>query len=105
MLLRLLLVFVASQIDSQTFSVTPKSVRQGETIQVRGGEGAKSVRLNGRTVPLFPQTDGTPLGLMPIAIAAKPGPYQLEYLSGDKLTMHSEKVIVLNAHYARQNVV
>jgi murein DD-endopeptidase MepM/ murein hydrolase activator NlpD len=105
MLLQLLLVFVASPVNSQTFSVTPKSVRQGETIHVRGGEGAKSVRLNERTVPLFPQTDGTTLGLMPVAIGAKPGPYQLEYLNGDKSTIHSESMMVLNAHYARQNVV
>ncbi len=45
------------------------------------------------------------MGLMPVDVLAKPGAYELEWLDRQGAPVHKQSVIVLNAHYARQNVV
>jgi murein DD-endopeptidase MepM/ murein hydrolase activator NlpD len=88
---------------AQTFDAKPARPRQGQVIFVRGD--AASARMDGRTIRLFPQKDGAPLGLMPVPTLEKPGTYQLEYLDDGGAVLHMTEVIVLDAHYAKQNVL
>lgn len=67
------------------------------------GEAA-TARMGDRTIRLFPQKEGLPLGLMPVPVLEKPGTYQLEFLDAAGAIIHEEPVTVLDAHYAKQNV-
>jgi hypothetical protein len=88
---------------AQTFDARPAQPRQGQVIFVRGD--AASARMGDRTIRLFPQKEGPPLGLMPVPTLQKPGSYPLEYLDAAGTVLHTTGVTVLDAHYARQNVI
>jgi murein DD-endopeptidase MepM/ murein hydrolase activator NlpD len=91
---------------AQDFGVTPEKATQGELLQVTGSGAARSARLKGRTIPLYEQPPGgESLGLMPIPVLAKPGVYQLEWLDAGGAVLHTQTVMVKNAHYPVQNVV
>jgi murein DD-endopeptidase MepM/ murein hydrolase activator NlpD len=90
---------------AQQFSFQPPAVRQGQVLKVEGQPQAATVRLDKRVVRLFPQTPGGSLGLMPVSVLAKPGTYELEWLDEHGAAIHHSQITVLNAHYARQNVV
>ena len=90
---------------AQDFSVTPASLRQGETLRVRAPKEIPGARLNGFTIPLFPQPDGTSFGLMPVKVDEKPGAYQLEFLDKAGAVAHTATVTVADAHYPKQNIV
>jgi murein DD-endopeptidase MepM/ murein hydrolase activator NlpD len=98
-----LLLALLAQSLPQTFTATPAKAKQGQVIFVRGD--AAQARLNGRTIALFPQKEGTPLGLMPVPALEKPGVYQLEFLNAPGGVVHEQPVTVLDAHYAKQNVI
>ncbi len=66
--------------------------------------GAVKARMLERTIALFPQTDGEPLGLMPVPTLTKPGTYPLELLDKGGNVVETVDVTVLDAHYARQNI-
>ena len=87
----------------QTFNARPEHPRQGQVIFVRGE--AAAARMNERTIRLFPQKDGPALGLMPVPALEKPGVHPLEYLNSTGEVVHTTQVTVLDAHYAKQNVV
>ncbi len=61
--------------------------------------------MNGRTVRMFRQADGRTLGLMPIPAIEKPGIYNLEFLDKNGAVIRTDQVVVIDAHYARQNIV
>lgn len=61
--------------------------------------------MNRRAIPLFPQSDGHTLGLMPISALAKPGNYELTWLGENETILHKESITVGNAHFRKQNVV
>jgi murein DD-endopeptidase MepM/ murein hydrolase activator NlpD len=87
---------------TQTFEATPAKPKQGEVIFVRGD--AATTRMNGRTIRMFTQKEGAPLGLMPVPTLEKPGVYDLEFLDAGGAVLHAQSVTVLDAHYAKQNV-
>ena len=87
----------------QTFDAKPMRAKQGEVIFVRGD--AAAARMEDRTIRLFPQKEGAPLGLMPLPTLTKPGIYQLEFLDSKGAAIHHEPIAVLDAHYTRQNVL
>ncbi len=74
-------------------------------MKVLGDKSTKDVRLADRTVPVFEQSTGDSLGLMPIGVLMKPGVYSLEWLDVQGKPIHTESLVVGNAHYATQNVV
>ncbi|MBI5085575.1 MAG: M23 family metallopeptidase [Acidobacteria bacterium] len=78
-------------------------VRQGDVIRV-AGPGEKA-RMNGRTVRLFEQTDGSRLGLMAVPATEKPGEYTLQVMDGGGNVVRSESVVVKDARFRKQNVV
>ena len=59
--------------------------------------------MGGRTIPLFQQTDGDWLGLMPVPADDKPGSSQIIVLSNEQ-EEQTIPVSVLDAHFATQNV-
>jgi len=87
---------------AQTFDAKPVQPKQGQVIFVRGD--AASARMGDRTIRLFPQKEGAPLGLMPVPTLEKPGVYELQFLDLSGAVIHRQPVTVLDAHYAKQNV-
>ena len=91
---------------AQKFSAQPETLRQGEAIEVHGLPASVKARMDGRTIPLYKQSDSqTTLGLMPVPVLAKPGAKTLEWLDGQGSVVHTETITVRNAHYPTQNVV
>jgi murein DD-endopeptidase MepM/ murein hydrolase activator NlpD len=91
---------------SQEFRVMPKKAAQGELLQVIGNSISRSARLNGRTIPLYPQSQiGESLGLMPVPVLTKPGEYRLEWLDTQGAVLHAQTLVINNAHYPVQNIV
>ncbi|HKE24710.1 MAG TPA: M23 family metallopeptidase [Bryobacteraceae bacterium] len=80
-----------------------KGLKQGGTLRIHGN-ALRSARMNGRTIRLFPQADGTSFGLMPIPADEKPGEYKLELLDGNNKVAADPIVTVLDAHFPKQNV-
>jgi murein DD-endopeptidase MepM/ murein hydrolase activator NlpD len=89
----------------EEFRVEPPDIKQGQALKIYGSASSQSARLNNRTIRLFPQADGTSLGLMPISVLAKPADYELEWLDEHGMPLHRTEIEVANAHYRKQNVV
>jgi murein DD-endopeptidase MepM/ murein hydrolase activator NlpD len=102
---RWFLVLLAAVVWGQTFEVRPASIKQGETIRVLSTGAATAARMNGRTVRLFPQTDGERLGLMPVPAQEAPGRYKVEFLGDGGSVLQAAEVTVRDAHFRKQNVV
>jgi murein DD-endopeptidase MepM/ murein hydrolase activator NlpD len=100
----LLLSILLSPLSAQTFTVEPRSIRQGETLHLTASADAEAARLGNRKVPLYPD-GGSKTGLMPIGIGAKPGEYTLEFLDRNGSVLEKTSFAIANAHYPRQNVV
>jgi murein DD-endopeptidase MepM/ murein hydrolase activator NlpD len=100
---RLFATLLASLAFGQTPDV-PRTVRQGSALHVRASAGAASARMNGRTIRLFPQTDGSAFGLMPTPVIEKPGAYTLELLDAAGAVIATFPVTVVDARFRRQNV-
>lgn len=84
--------------------VTPPSIPQGQVAQVKAPARAVSVRFNGRTIPLFSQSDGSKLGLVPIPALDPPGRKTLETVDGTGRVLETAFLTVLNAKFRTQNV-
>ena len=79
----LICAMMASAAGAQKCSVKPVAISLGQTVRVSCQIAASSARLNGRTVPMFRQTNGSWFGLMPVAVADVPGTYSVEFLGED----------------------
>jgi murein DD-endopeptidase MepM/ murein hydrolase activator NlpD len=91
--------------SSQTITLSPDKPRQGQAIHVEvAGDAAVKARMNGRTVPLYRQADGTSFALMPVPVLEKPGTYRLEILNGSGEVLHSTPVPVADARFQKQNI-
>ncbi|HXS93339.1 MAG TPA: M23 family metallopeptidase [Candidatus Limnocylindrales bacterium] len=97
-------ILVALAAWAQTVPL-PRIVKQGGTLRLHAPAGAVSATMNGRTVPLFPQSDGGPFGLMPVPANEKPGDYKLDLLDARGSVIESATVAVADAHFKKQNVV
>jgi murein DD-endopeptidase MepM/ murein hydrolase activator NlpD len=90
-------------LGAQTFSVAPRSIRQGETLRLVADTAAVAAKLGKRQVPLY--ADGSSKsGLMPIAIDARPGQYTLEFLDDKGSALAKAAFVVTDAHYPRQYI-
>jgi murein DD-endopeptidase MepM/ murein hydrolase activator NlpD len=103
--MRWLVVFIATAVGAQVFEVAPARVHNGETLKLTAHGTARRARLNGRTIELFPQDDGSEFGLMPIPVLEKPGVYTLEFLDEGGAVLDSRPIRVENARYPAQNIV
>jgi murein DD-endopeptidase MepM/ murein hydrolase activator NlpD len=91
-LLFLLAVTVAAQ----------SSFKQGEFLRVT--ENGATAELNGKTIRIFRQDDGSFLGLMPAAVLEKPGAYPLTMKDAAGKVLRVEQVTLVDAHYPKQNI-
>jgi murein DD-endopeptidase MepM/ murein hydrolase activator NlpD len=98
-------LFAVWPVWAQSVEVRPLEVRQGETLHVTAPGGNASARMNGRTIPLFPQPAGGTRGLMPVPAGEKPGSYTLEILDARGGIRRALAITVLDAHFRTQNVV
>jgi murein DD-endopeptidase MepM/ murein hydrolase activator NlpD len=106
--LAFLFILLAASVYGQerpAIEVSPLTVPQGGVIRVKGTAPDQTARMNGRSIRLFPQTDGPSLGLMPIPSAEKPGVYDLQVIGKDGQLVQSASVTVRDAHFRSQNIV
>jgi murein DD-endopeptidase MepM/ murein hydrolase activator NlpD len=101
--MRWIVALIATAAFAQTVEI-PRTVKQGSALRVRASAWAVSARLGEKAIRLFPQADGGALGLLPIAVAQKPGDYKVELLDGAGAVIASAPVTVVNAQFRRQNV-
>ncbi|HUS07629.1 MAG TPA: peptidoglycan DD-metalloendopeptidase family protein [Bryobacteraceae bacterium] len=81
------------------------SVHQGDAIRVQlPGAQQLQAELNGRSISLFPQPDGTVLGLMPVPVAQPPGTFTLHVRDASGAEKQQLSVRVEDAHFPRQNI-
>ena len=92
-------------LGAQKCSVKPVAISLGQTVRVSCQIAASSARLNGRTVPMFRQTNGSWFGLMPVAVADVPGTYSVEFLGEDGGAVSSAKLTIRATKFPTQNVV
>ncbi len=101
--MRWLLLFTIPVVFSQT--IDRLIVEQGTTLRVHASDGIKAARMDGHTVRLFAAPEGGLLGLMPIPVEQRPGPYELEFLDAAGAVKRATPVTVTDAHYPVQNIV
>jgi hypothetical protein len=102
--MRSFLVLMAIPLCAQNFHAEPDKIIQGEAIKVSVTDPSISkARLNGITIPLFKQT-ADQMGLMPVPVLTRPGAYMLEFLDGKGDVSGKLPVMVLDAHYHRENI-
>jgi len=97
----LLLVFSAA---AQTLTIRPPDPQQGDVIQIQAAAEVMSARMDGKTIRIFPQSDGSRLGLMPLASTFKPGNYKIDVIGSAEKILQTGTVRVRDAHFAKQDV-
>jgi len=105
LLVALVYAMMASAAAAQKCSVKPTAISLGQTVRVSCQIAASSARLNGRTVRMFQQTNGSWFGLMPVAVADVPGAYSVEFLGEDGAAVASAKLTIRATRFPTQNVV
>jgi murein DD-endopeptidase MepM/ murein hydrolase activator NlpD len=83
----------------------PTSVPQGQVAHIKAASSVSSVRLKNRNIPLFPATDGTRFGLLPIPALDKPGPIVAQAIDSNGQVVGSVTITVTDAKFKTQNVV
>jgi murein DD-endopeptidase MepM/ murein hydrolase activator NlpD len=73
-------------------------------IKVTAGADTASVRMDGKTIPLFPQAGNANTGLMPVPVLTRPGTYVLQFLDAKGAVLENLSIAVLDAHYHRENI-
>src|SRR5271163_1575928 len=91
--------------SAQTCTVKPAIISLGQTVRLACLVPAATAKLNDRTVRLFPQSSGGSQGLMPIAVADTPGPYEIKFQAEDGAALASAKLTIRPTKFPAQNVV
>src|SRR5580700_7812950 len=100
-----LYAMLAASASAQQCTVKPATISLGQTARLSCQIPATSAKLNARTVPLFPQSNGGSQGLMPIAVADTPGAYEIDFLADDGAKLASAKLTIRATSFPTQNVV
>jgi murein DD-endopeptidase MepM/ murein hydrolase activator NlpD len=100
----LVCVLVAVPTLAQKCTVTPKSVKLGETLRISCRADYTKARLNNREAELFIQPDGTRLGLLPISVQDKPGTFDLNIVAVTDLSPQTLRVTIRKTVFPTQNV-
>jgi murein DD-endopeptidase MepM/ murein hydrolase activator NlpD len=100
-----LYAMLAASASAQQCTVKPATISLGQTVRLSCQIPATSAKLNARTVPLFPQSNGGSQGLMPIAVADTPGAYEIDFLADDGAKLASAKLTIRTTNFPTQNVV
>lgn len=101
-----LLLFLCANARAQQCAFIPPAVSLGQTIRLScpASLNAVSAKMDTRTVKLFPQSDGSSFGLMPVPVKQKPGIYSVEFLSAENKILFTRKVTILKTFFPSQNV-
>jgi murein DD-endopeptidase MepM/ murein hydrolase activator NlpD len=83
----------------------PSSPQQGDAMRLTCAGGVVSARLDGKTIELFQQQDGTRFGLMPVKVDERPGTHAVGFLDRAGAVVQSREIVVRNAHFPSQNIV
>lgn len=102
--LAMVALVVPLNVCAQQCSVSPAAVKLGQTIRLVCPPGVASATLEARTIKLFPQSDGSAFGLMPVSVKQKPGTYSLQFVSSDGKTISTRRVTILKTWFPSQNV-
>jgi len=100
-----LYAILATPVAAQNCTVKPAIISLGQTVRLSCQVPTTSAKLNDRTVRLFPQSNGSSQGLMPIAVADTPGAYEIEFQAADGATLASAKLTIRPTKFPTQNVV
>jgi murein DD-endopeptidase MepM/ murein hydrolase activator NlpD len=103
--MRLLALLTPAALLGLGFEINPSQIRQGGVVRVESSAPAATARLNERVVPLFRQSQGTWLGLMPVSANDEPGTYPLEVLDGSGAVLSSAPLSIGDAGFPEQNIV
>jgi murein DD-endopeptidase MepM/ murein hydrolase activator NlpD len=105
LLAALVALMFAATAGAQQCTVKPASIPLGQTVRLRCEVPAATALLTARSVRLFKQDNGDWQGLMPIAVADKPGTYPIEFLAADGTTLASVSLTIRKTVFSSQNVV
>ncbi|MEO8127206.1 MAG: M23 family metallopeptidase [Bryobacteraceae bacterium] len=98
----MMLRLIASALAAVLLASSQTQVKQGEVLRVTAA-GATAQLLD-KTIRLFPQPGSQSLGLMPIAIAQKPGKYTVIVRDAHGTKLEDVPIEVVDAHYPKQNI-
>jgi murein DD-endopeptidase MepM/ murein hydrolase activator NlpD len=98
------LLGISNGAGAQQCRIAPAAVKLGETIRLSCPRDVASAKMGERTVPLFPQADGSAFGLMPVSVKEKPGIYSIEFLSAEKKILFMRKATIRKTFFPSQNV-
>jgi murein DD-endopeptidase MepM/ murein hydrolase activator NlpD len=80
-------------------------VHQGDAIRIQlPGTQELKAELNGKTITLFPQSNGSVLGLMPVPVAEKPGAYAIHIRDAGGAEKQQVSIRIEDAHFPKQNI-
>jgi murein DD-endopeptidase MepM/ murein hydrolase activator NlpD len=84
----------------------PDQVKQGETLRVSAGPARNGSRASfaGRTVRLFPQPDGTMLGLIPVGVLQRPATLDVKLLDEAGTVIETAPVTIIDGRFETQNI-
>ena len=93
-----------SALAAEPCRLSPANPKQGTVVRLTCDVQIASARMGERAVPLFKQSNGEWLGLMPIPANLAPGAAQVAFLSPMQQEEQTAGLTVLDAHFATQNV-
>jgi murein DD-endopeptidase MepM/ murein hydrolase activator NlpD len=89
---------------AQKCTITPKSVKLGETLRLTCPPEFTSATLNGRAAKLFPQSSGNNFALLPISVKDVPGIATLTVSRDDGARSQQLSVVIRKTIFPSQNV-
>jgi murein DD-endopeptidase MepM/ murein hydrolase activator NlpD len=84
--------------------LSPQEVKQGHVLRVEAPSGAAQAQMGETTVRLFPNPDGTVLGLMPVRVDQAPGSATVRLLDSAGRKVSEFPVTVVDGGFPIQNI-
>lgn len=109
---QLLLLFccaVEPSVSQEPVIRAPESAVQGQTVRIRIRDGSDVFRaavasLSETRVPIFRLQEGTYLGLLPVSVHHKPGPYEVLIFDETGREFFRSPIEIRSADFPRQNI-
>ncbi|HLK04680.1 MAG TPA: M23 family metallopeptidase [Candidatus Acidoferrum sp.] len=90
--------------EAQVCSISPKTVSLGQTLRLTCSAEVATAKWHGRSIRMFPQSDGEYFGLMPVSVKDAPGPGSIVFLAKDGSTHATESFVVRPTKFPSENV-
>jgi murein DD-endopeptidase MepM/ murein hydrolase activator NlpD len=95
----------ASASEGKECQAIPSTLSLGGTFRLRCSIPVSTATFQGRSVRLFQQSNGIWFGLMPVAVADKPGQFAIEFLDPGGGSLRSVPVKIIDPHFPSQDVI